>query len=144
MRLLYYVWLKVKKMFIKKNIEKSKPLVSVIIPVYNAEQTICETLDSVFSQSYQELQVIIADDASTDGSVKRIKSYHDSGLELIQLSKNGQVSAARNLALSRVKGDYIAFLDSDDVWDSTKIEKQVSFLEENPSFGACFTWGGNY
>lgn len=121
-------------------IEKSMPLVSVIIPVYNAEQTICETLDSVFSQSHKNLQVIVVDDASTDGSLEKIKNYTDTRLEIIQLAVNGNICAARNCALDQAKGDYIAFLDGDDIWMPTKIEKQVAFLEKEPSFGACFTW----
>lgn len=124
-----------------KQAKNATPLVTVIIPVYNAEQTICETLDSVLSQSYKELQVIVVDDASEDNSVEKIKSYCDSRLELIQLSENGNVISARNYALNLAKGDYIAFLDSDDIWMPTKIEKQVTLLENESSIGACFTWG---
>lgn len=124
-----------------EQIESTMPLVTVIIPVYNAEQTICETLDSVFDQRYKHLQVIVVDDGSTDNSVEKIQSYCDARLELIRLSENANLIAARNCALERARGDYIAFLDSDDIWLPTKIEKQVKLLENEPSIGACFTWG---
>ena len=92
--------------------ERTTPLVSVVIPVYNAEQAICETLDSVFSQTHQNLQIIVVDDASTDGSVERIQRYSDPRLELLRLPKNGNVVAARNAGLDRVKGDYVALCRS--------------------------------
>lgn len=123
-----------------KAVEKRKPLVSVIIPAYNAEKTICETLDSVFSQSYKALQVIVIDDASTDNTLEIIQSYEDPRLEILAWGTNVQLVAARNAGMGRVKGEYVAFLDSDDIWKQDKIEKQVAFLERERAYGACFTW----
>lgn len=120
---------------------KNKPLVSVIIPAYNAAKTICETLDSVFAQTYTELQVLVANDASTDSTLEKLREYDDPRLEIINLPQNVHVAAARNAALKYAKGDYVAFLDSDDVWVNTKLEQQLAFLEQNDTYGACFTWG---
>ena len=121
-------------------IENRRPLVSVIIPAYNSEKTICETLDSVFSQTYKELQVIVIEDASTDSTLEKIKSFEDPRLEILALDRNVQLIAARNAGLERVEGEYIAFLDSDDLWKQDKLEKQVAFLERERAYGACFTW----
>lgn len=120
---------------------QNKPLVSVIIPAYNAEKTICETLNSVFRQTYPRLQVLVANDASTDNTLAKLKQYDDRRLQIINLPQNVHVSAARNAALKYAKGDYIAFLDSDDIWVDTKLEQQLAFLEQNKTYGACFTWG---
>ena len=122
-------------------IEKTKePLVSVVMPAYNAEQHICAALDSVLAQTYHNLQVIVVDDASTDKTATLLASYDDSRLEVIQQPENRHICAARNRGLERVKGEYVAFLDSDDVWHPNKIEKQVAFLEREHQYGACFTW----
>lgn len=122
-------------------IEKTKePLVSVVMPAYNAEQHICAALDSVLAQTYHNLQVIVVDDASTDKTATLLASYDDSRLEVIRQPENRHICAARNRGLERVKGEYVAFLDSDDVWHPDKIEKQVAFLEREHQYGACFTW----
>lgn len=121
--------------------DETKPLISVIIPAYNAEKTICETMDSVFSQTYSNLQILVVNDASRDGTLEKLKQYDDPRLEIIDLPQNVHVPAARNAALKCARGDYIAFLDSDDVWVDTKLEQQLAFLEQNENYGACFTWG---
>lgn len=120
---------------------QKNPLVSVIIPAYNAAKTICETLDSVLAQTYTKLQVLVANDASTDNTLEELKKYDDPRLEIINLPQNVHVAAARNAGLKHAKGDYIAFLDSDDLWVNTKLEQQLAFLEHNDTYGACFTWG---
>lgn len=124
-----------------ENILNSCPLVSVIIPAYNAEKVIRATMDSVFSQTYQNLQIIVVDDASTDSTPQILRSYEDPRLTVIRQDQNGHSCAARNRALSCATGDYVAFLDNDDIWHPEKIEKQVAFLEQHPHYGACFTWG---
>lgn len=117
-----------------------QPLVSVIIPAYNTEKFIRTALDSVLDQTYRNLQVIVVDDASTDGTARILDSYTDQRLEVIHLKTNGNICIARNVGLKRAKGSYIAFQDSDDVWVPEKIEKQVAFLEKEQKYGACFTW----
>ena len=118
----------------------SRPLVSVIIPAYNAERFIETTLNSVFTQTYENLQVIVVNDASTDATASILSEIVDPRLEIVNVPVNGHASAARNLALTRAKGEYIAFLDSDDIWYPSKIEKQIAFLEAEPEYGVCFTW----
>lgn len=120
--------------------KNSMPLVSVIIPVYNSEQFICEAVDSVLNQTYTNLQIIVVNDASTDNTLKLLSEYQDSRIQIITLTQNMHAAYARNMALPHVKGKYIAFLDADDLWYPTKIEKQVHILENNAQYCACFTW----
>lgn len=124
-----------------KDIQSNNPLVSVVIPAFNAERYIASTLNSVLSQTHSNLQVIVVDDASSDGTAAILRSFADSRIEIITQSINSHHVAARNLALERAKGDYIAFLDNDDLWMPDKLEKQLSVMEAMPSCGVCFTWG---
>jgi glycosyltransferase involved in cell wall biosynthesis len=112
----------------------SKPLVSVVIPLYNSEKWIKETLLSVYKQSYENIEIIIVNDGSTDRSIhliQEIAPQNNTSLEIFSI-KNSGVSYARNFGIQKSRGDLIALLDSDDVWDSEKLELQVSFLEEHP------------
>lgn len=108
-------------------------LVSVVIPLYNAELYIERTLDSVLRQSYQNYEIIIVNDCSKDNSSKIVEQYcqNDERVKLFQQKTNQGAAAARNRALKEAKGRYIAFLDSDDVWDERKIEKQISFMNDS-------------
>ena len=115
-------------------------LVSVVMPVYNTGRFLRKTLDSILSQTYQNLQVIAVDDCSTDDSLRILEEYADSRLEIVRLPVNSHVCAARNEGFRHVRGDYVAFMDSDDVWAADKIEKQVAWMEAHPGYGACFTW----
>lgn len=110
-----------------------KELVSIVTANYNAEKFIVETIDSVLSQSYQNWEMIIVDDCSTDGSIGIVKEYiaKDSRIRLIQLEQNSGPAVARNRAIEEAKGRYIAFLDSDDIWKPEKLEKQIAFMQEN-------------
>ena len=105
-----------------------KPLISVIIPVYNSESTLKECLNSVVNQTYNNLQIIIINDGSTDASLRIIKAYRDKRIELIN-KQNGGVSSARNEGLERAAGDYIMFIDSDDyLVNNNIIEKIINTL----------------
>ena len=117
-------------------------LVSVCINAYNSADVISETIESVLNQTYKNLQIIVVDDCSTDNTAEVVKSFDDKRIELYSLPKNGNISNANNECLHRAKGEYIAHLDSDDIWVANKIEKQVKFLEENPQYGACFSHAG--
>ncbi|MDO4848031.1 MAG: glycosyltransferase [Clostridiaceae bacterium] len=119
----------------------AQKLISVCINAYNSENTIKETLESVLNQTYENLQVIVVDDCSTDKTADIVEEFasRDSRVELYRLPENGNISNANNEALSHARGEYIAHLDSDDVWLPDKIEKQAAFLEEYPEYGACFT-----
>lgn len=109
------------------------PLVSIITPTYNSEKFIAKTIISVQNQSYTNWEMIIVDDCSTDKTQQIITSFHeqDSRIKLIKLDKNSGAGVARNEAIIKSKGRFIAFLDSDDLWKSTKLEKQIDFLLSN-------------
>jgi glycosyltransferase involved in cell wall biosynthesis len=108
-------------------------LVSIITPSYNSIKFIEETILSVLAQSYEEWEMIIVDDVSTDGSDKIVEEYvkKDSRIKFIRLARNSGASKARNRAIEEATGRYIAFLDSDDTWNPSKLEKQVEFLQKN-------------
>jgi len=109
-----------------------KNLVSIITPMYNSGKFIKDTIDSVLNQTYEEWEMIIVDDCSTDISPEIVKSYIDSEsrIKYIKTDENRGVSNARNIALKNANGQYIAFLDSDDIWDKEKLEKQINFMKE--------------
>ena len=115
------------------------PLVSVCINCYNAEETILTTVRSVLDQTYQNLQIIVVDDCSTDGTWDLLQSLCDDRLECVRLAENGHISNANNETLRRVRGEFVAHLDADDRWFPDKIEKQLRFLQEHPQYGACFS-----
>lgn len=105
--------------------------VSVIIPVYNKEKHIEKCLDSVLNQTYNNLEIIIIDDASTDSSSSIVENIEDKRIKIISLPENKGVSTARNKGIEFSTGDYICFLDADDFWVLNKIERQVKFIESN-------------
>ena len=120
--------------------EKQEPLVSVIIPVYNGENFIENTIDSALKQTYRNIEVIVVDDASTDSSREKISLYRDPRIKKIYLKENHHICYCGNVGFEHAVGKYIALIGHDDCWRSDKLEKQVTFLEEHPSYGLCFTW----
>jgi glycosyltransferase involved in cell wall biosynthesis len=108
---------------------QEQPLVSVIIPVYNREKFLAAAIDSVFSQTYRPIQVIIVDDGSTDRSGAIARSYKD--VEYIYQENQG-VSVARNKGVDAAQGEFIAFLDSDDLWLPHKLETQIKYMLQHP------------
>jgi glycosyltransferase involved in cell wall biosynthesis len=114
--------------------------VSVIIPTYNRESTIIRALDSVTAQTFQDYEIIVVDDCSTDNTGEVVGNYHDERVRFVQLSENRGPGAARNEGIRQAKGRYIAFLDSDDEWAPTKLQKQVELMEDlGPEWGLCAT-----
>lgn len=111
--------------------------VSVIIPAYNCESFVRNALDSVRGQTHQVFEVIVVDDGSTDGTAAVVKEYLGTLPLKIISQENSGVASARNAGLRASNGEYIAFLDADDVWARNKIEKQIEFLDENPDM-ACY------
>ncbi|MDQ0818587.1 teichuronic acid biosynthesis glycosyltransferase TuaG [Bacillus pumilus] len=111
----------------------NQPLVSIITPAYNAERYLTDTVHSVLAQTYSNWELIIADDCSTDGTRKLLGdlSQADDRINVIYLEENGGAAIARNAAINQAKGRFIAFLDSDDKWKETKLEKQVDFMLKN-------------
>lgn len=110
---------------------KDNPLVSVIIPVYNRAELLPRTLKSVVSQTYKDIEIIVVDDGSTEDIKSVVDIFNDSRIKYIKHSKNEGLSKARNTGMKIARGDFIAFLDSDDEYLPEKIEKQVRFLEKN-------------
>lgn len=113
--------------------------VSVIVPAYNAMKYLPETLDTVLQQSLQDFEVIIVDDGSSDAIEAWASQLTDSRVQLLSQVNQGP-SAARNNGIASAQGEYIAFLDADDLWDSTKLEKQVEILDRQPAVGLVYTW----
>lgn len=109
----------------KFRVSEGNPLVSVIIPVYNREETIGRAINSVLNQSYINFELIIVDDCSTDNSLKVIKKYEDRRIKVLTLQQNSGANMARNVGIASSKGHYIAFQDSDDEWDKNKLELQM-------------------
>lgn len=104
--------------------------VSVITPSYNAERFIKETIESVLAQTYQNWEMIVVDDCSTDQTTDIIRNYQlqDDRIQLIELEENSGSAVARNTAMDHATGRYWAFLDSDDLWTPEKLEKQLTFM----------------
>ncbi len=118
----------------------NQPLVSVLIANYNHEDTIVETLKSVLNQTYKNMQIIVVDDGSTDQSWQLINQFDDPRIEAYRLEKNQHVCAATNYGIAKIKGDYVARLDSDDLWYPEKIERQLTYMAEHKDCKVCFTW----
>lgn len=127
-----------------------KPFVSVITPSFNSEKFIDKAILSVQNQTHQNWEMIIVDDCSNDNTVSIIKQFiaTDNRIKIWQLHKNSGAGIARDLAVSKAKGDYIAFLDADDLWKPIKLERQLQFLKANNlhftfSFYDCINEDGN-
>ncbi|MEA5550657.1 glycosyltransferase family A protein [Anabaena cylindrica UHCC 0172] len=117
------------------------PLVTVIIPVYNYANYIAATLDSVFAQTYRPIEVIVVDDGSTDNSAEIMLGYPE--VQYLYQSNQG-VSVARNMAIAAAKGEFIAFLDADDLWKPDKLSLQIAYMLENPHIGITGTRAINF
>jgi glycosyltransferase involved in cell wall biosynthesis len=113
------------------------PKVSVIIPTYNRAQIVGEAINSVLSQSYDDFELIVIDDGSTDETKELVSSYIPRITYLYQGHQG--VSAARNRGIASARGDYISFLDSDDLWLREKLSSQMRFMEPHPEYLICYT-----
>lgn len=124
------------KLCINKSLIKkimAKPLVSIIMPTYNSEKYIKDTIESILAQTYINWELLITDDSSTDNTIMLIKTYqaYDKRINLFTLSKNKGAAIARNNSISNSNGRFIAFCDSDDTWNNDKLEKQIGFMLNN-------------
>lgn len=115
------------------------PLVSVIIPVYNGEKTIRETIFSVLNQTYKNIELIVINDGSLDLTLNVIYTIKDSRLKVFSYEKSG-VSTSRNRGIERASGQFISFLDADDIWTPEKVEKQLKALQANPQASVAYSW----
>ena len=111
---------------------------SVIIPLYNKQESICNTVNSVLSQTFGDFELIIVNDGSTDESVKRIQEIVDHRIVFIN-KKNGGVSSARNAGIQQSSGEWVSFLDADDYWDYHYLEKVKSAIEKFPAASVIAT-----
>ena len=109
------------------------PLVSIIMPCYNAERYIAQSIESVLAQTYRNWELLITDDCSTDGSVKIATKYSllDDRISLLVPDEHQGIARTRNMSISRARGRFVAFLDSDDIWYPEKLERQVNYMLEN-------------
>jgi glycosyltransferase involved in cell wall biosynthesis len=116
--------------------------VSVIIPAYNAEKTVRESIQSVLEQTFKNLEVIVVNDGSTDRTLEIVSSLKDSRITIIS-SKNSGPSAARNLGIKYACGQYVSFLDSDDLWLPSKLEDQLNILKTSNEAKVVYSWVDN-
>lgn len=117
-------------------------LISCIVPVFNGERYLREALESIFNQTYRPLEVIVADDGSTDGTARIVASY---GKQVVYRQQaNAGSAAARNLGLSAARGEFVAFLDADDLWHLEKLARQMARFEARPELDLCLTLVQNF
>ena len=115
----------------------SHPLVSVIIPTYNRSSLVLEAVESVFKQTFVDFELIVVDDGSIDGTAEALNQYK--GQVVYSFQDNRGVSTARNLGIQMARGQWIAFLDSDDLWLPGKLDSQIQFFSQNPEALICQT-----
>lgn len=116
----------------------SNPLVSVIIPAYNAAPYVAAAVDSALAQTYAPVEVVVTDDGSTDGTAEILRPYREAGKITYIYQKNAGLSSARNTGIRASHGEYIALLDSDDLFLPDKIERQIGYLEAHPACGISY------
>lgn len=116
-----------------------QPLISVVIPVHNGARWLGETLDSLYAQGWHDFEIVLIDDASTDGLQEVLDHHADPRLITIHLGDNVGVSAARNRGIELARGRYIAFCDADDLCHPQRLARQMAFLDEHPEIGLCGT-----
>ncbi len=117
----------------------SEPLISVIVPTYNRADTIRQALQSVVDQTHDNFEVFVADDGSTDNTEDVVRSFNDPRIHYLRLEHTGRPAVARNEALRKSKGSFIAFLDSDDIWYPEKTARQLAVFEKYPDLLAVAT-----
>ncbi|MBP5406286.1 glycosyltransferase family 2 protein [bacterium] len=120
----------------------NQPLLSVLMPVFNSELFVAEAIESILSQTFNDFEFLILDDASTDNSFKITKDFEskDSRIKVYQNEKNLGVVESRNKLINLSKGKYIAWIDSDDIAIKNRFEKQINFLETHPAIGLVGAW----
>ena len=117
------------------------PMVSVIIPTHNRAELLPRSVDSVLTQTYDNYEILIVDDGSSDTTQEVADSFADSRIRYVRREQSGGASAARNTGIRNVRGEYIAFLDDDDEWLPRKLERQVALLDSSPpEVGLVYGW----
>jgi glycosyltransferase involved in cell wall biosynthesis len=115
------------------------PKVTVVIPAYNAMRYLPETMETALAQTFIDFEVLVVNDGSTDHTAEWVSQVTDPRVRIVSQENKG-LAGARNTGIAHAKGEYIAYLDADDLWEPTKLEKQVRCLDENPEVGLVYTW----
>ena len=118
--------------------KKADPSVSVVMPTFNRAELIVESIQSVIAQTYRDWELLVVDDGSTDDTIERIDALGDPRIRVLKQARIGNSAKLRNIGVEAARGDYVAFLDSDDLWDPSKLEIQIEALSSEE--GAwCYT-----
>ncbi len=115
------------------------PTISVIVPAYNAEKTIQSTINSVLQQTWADFEILVINDGSTDFTLEKVAAIADQRIKVFSQENSG-VSASRNRGMSLAQGEYVAFLDADDLWQENKLKEQLEALQNNPQAGVAYSW----
>ncbi len=116
------------------------PRVSVVMPVFNGERFLLDAMNSVLSQTYRDFELIVIDDGSTDSSASIATSFSDERVRYIRNAENTGLARVRNKGLGLARGEFVAWLDCDDLSEPRRLEKQVAVLDRNPSLALCGSW----
>ena len=116
------------------------PKVTAVIPVYNREKYLRGAIESILAQTFTDFELLVIDDGSTDGSREAIRSYHDPRIRLMCNETNQGIPKTRNRGIQFARGEYLAFLDSDDWAYPERLAKQVAFLDSHPDYAAVGAW----
>jgi glycosyltransferase involved in cell wall biosynthesis len=119
--------------------EPGAPLISVVIPAYNAEATVQETIESARAQTFSAFELIVIDDGSTDGTPRRLGTIHDPRLQIFRYPNAG-LAVARNRGLEKSRGELVSFMDADDLWTPDKLELQLEALRRRPAAALAYSW----
>jgi len=115
------------------------PVISVIIPAYNAAKTILETIHSIQQQTFSDFEIIVINDGSADGTVELLGTIEEPRLKVFSY-QNGGLPVARNRGISHTTGEFITFIDADDLWTPDKLELQLAALQQHPEAGVAYSW----
>jgi len=115
------------------------PLISVITPVYNGDKTIRAAIQSVLNQTFSDFELIVINDGSTDSTLEVATSIKDQRLRVFSCPRAG-VAVSRNMGIAKASGEYVTFLDADDMWTSDKLEAQLKALQDNPGAAVAYSW----
>lgn len=121
-----------------------EPLVSIVIPTYNRANIIGQTIDTVLSQTHERWELLIVDDGSTDGTESLIGQYKDSRIQYHPIRHSGVIGHVRNYGIQKSRGEFIAFLDSDDLWRNDTLASQLSLFRQFPEAGFVFSNGNEF
>jgi glycosyltransferase involved in cell wall biosynthesis len=123
---------------------ETPPKISIIMPTYNRAHLIGETIESIRNQTFTNWELLIMDDGSDDNTEEIVEQYNDDRIQFYKAGRTGAVSKLKNMAIKKARDELIAFIDSDDLWAATKLEKQLAAMEQYPEAGFCLTGGYNF